>query len=87
MSIEALTEIARHNHHGWAYVGTRLKAGEAVIAALKAHGPPPEPVQPWRPSIAWIIGIPIDIDPDLGRDEWRLVDPASGAVLREGRVA
>jgi hypothetical protein len=61
----------------------RLYCGEAILGWLRHRGAPPMDV-PGHPDARNLLGIPIILDPDLGRGRWQL--RAGDEVKHEGQI-
>lgn len=79
-----IDEIARRHHETGEFRGTYLQFEPIGFGRWKATLAPPPARHPWEPDLSAMLGIPVRIDDSLSRDEWRLVDSATGEVLRIG---
>ena len=96
--LNELDAIIRERHQTGAHRDCRLRVGEAVLSAMRERSIPQTLLTDWlgMPFTApvWVVGIPIDHDPNLPDDGWRLVrvtyEPPgftrTTTVVREGTV-
>lgn len=79
-----LNELARKHYETGCYGRAHLRMRRADLDQIER--PTPNSLDFTNRSLAWLTGIPVIEDPDVGANLWKLVDNSTREVLDMGYV-